>query len=168
MEVVYNFLFIFILLFIFCSTEDTFSTSNSVCSVIDNYGENSLPPCQDIPVIDSNTLSSDTFQSVNDVPNTDVLPPIENSFPVVSQFNPSDVCVNQDTTTKEAFVSHADTSMEMLANCLMKLPPLSELPGLPDSDQDISESYQSLDGMKEEVEDEKTEGNITPLTEDAD
>ena len=158
--------FIYSIIYFFFSTEDTFSTSNSICSVIENYGENSLPPCQDIPVIDSSTLSNNTFQS--DVPNTDVLPPIENSFPVVSQFNPSDVCVNQDTGTKGAFISNADTSMEMLANCLMELPPLSELTGLPESDQDISESYQSLDGMKEEVEDEKTDGNITPLTEDAD
>lgn len=146
------------------STEDMFSTSNSICTVID-FSE-TLPPCQDVLNICSENLNNDSYPSVHDTRNTGSTSPID-SFPVVSQFDPLDMCDNQDAKSQGIFansMNSTNSSMEMLANCLLQMPPLSELPGLPESDQEISESYQKPDGIEEEI----TGGNITPITEELD
>ncbi|XP_052059491.1 serine/threonine-protein kinase 31-like isoform X3 [Mytilus californianus] len=145
------------------STDDTFSTSTSICSVIENFNVNALPPCEDVQP-NQETFSEESFPPAHGTVTMSSVPAGEDSFPEVSQFNPMDFDSNQNNSASDGiYVNNA----EMLANCILQLPPLSEMPRLPESDADLSESYQTPEGLVEEAE-EKTGGNISPIPDEVD
>ncbi|XP_063430634.1 serine/threonine-protein kinase 31-like isoform X2 [Mytilus trossulus] len=145
------------------STDETFSTTASICSVIENFNVNALPPCEDIQP-NQETFSEETFPPAHGTVTISSVPVGEDSFPEVSQFNPMEFDSNQNNSADDGiFVNNA----QMLANCISQLPPLSEMPRLPESDTDLTESYQTPEGLVEEAE-EKTGGNISPIPDEVD